>query len=166
MLIYDEPSKKDSKSLRYRLKFYLLELTLYGKNSINDFTSLYVVGAPGCVALNGSDMRCAGQTTSVEEILPFWSFGLIDNFITRKQLCHLYCQTERMFDRTNILSGGLLAAFLDKGKATQVMELQILSGSCLLAPLLQELAEFVLQPRVCTTQWASVGELWCGSLTP
>ncbi|XP_030333600.1 CTP synthase 2 isoform X1 [Strigops habroptila] len=78
-----------------------------------------VVGAPGCVALNGADEQHVEQTTSLEVILPFWSFGLIDNFITRKQLYHFYCQTERMFDRTNILSGELLAAFLDKGKAMQ-----------------------------------------------
>lgn len=88
-----------------------------------------MVGAPGGVALNGPDMQHAGQTTSVEEILTFQSFELTVKFLARKELYHLYCQTERMFSRE------LLPESLDKGKATQVMHLQMLSGSCLQAPL-------------------------------
>jgi len=51
----------------------------------------------GGVARSGPDLQRAGQIMSLEQIVPFQSFELTDNFLTRKQLYHFCCQAERMF---------------------------------------------------------------------
>lgn len=78
--------------------------------------------------------------------LPFRSFELIENFIARKELYLFCCQTERM------LSGELLTALLDKGKATKCCNGRSRVGTAIwVCP--------VASQGICATQaWASSAE--------
>lgn len=91
---------------------------------------------------------CTRQILPMEEVLLFWSFELLRNSLTGKSSVHnLYCWTGRRFTQD------LIAAVLDKGKATPVVQSVVPSRSCLWAPLSQGAAWFLLQPRgVCSTR--------------
>lgn len=52
--------------------------------------------ALSCVASNRTHVQHTIQTPSIAEILPFWSFNILHNFLTRKQFYLSFLQSNRM----------------------------------------------------------------------
>lgn len=115
MLVHYDPSKNSTQTLvRSHLKCCLSELTLYRKNSIDNHTSLSMVGTPGGVASNWPliGAQLVGRALAVEEIPPFSVIQAITEFSCKETTHHRQtaCSHKNFFLQPEIKAGTQVAS--------------------------------------------------------